>query len=345
MNFKTLLKQRLGRFKWALMDYVSKRPRLAAFYYAIVDDGLSREAAGVLAGRVRYKLDHQQDGPSFFLLRRNIHRLEKGLIMRPRRPVFAANYLRETINIYTRSLQSAGMDWNSEHLWARDVLREYFSAVDKSHPDIAPQWQRFNELGEGPMEDSLARVPYARKLDQTAVAFDQMRELSMRRRSVRWYLGKPVPREMVDRALEVANQAPSACNRQPFVYRIFDDPKVAQHLAAMPMGTKGFAEKLQAVVVLVGRLRAYPQARDRHAIYIDGALSAMSFMFALETLGLSSCPINWPDLELQDSLMAEAIGLDPDERVIMLIAYGWPDPEGQVPYSAKKDHAQIRQYN
>ena len=339
-----------------LQRAVGTRPRLASIYFASLDTSLSREAAAVAAGRMRYRRDTGSEAESYYLLRRNIHRLEKGLIMRPRRPVFAVDYLPETMDVFERAVRHA--DRCEEQRWARDVLRAYFAAVERDHPVIERERARFDALEGGEGSDggegsgrggdranSRPRVPYARQLDAPPpVTFDQFMDLSVRRRSVRWFLDEPVSRALVDRALEAATQAPSACNRQPFVYRVFDDPVRARELAAIPMGTKGFADKLTGVVVLVGRLRAYPEARDRHAIYIDGALSAMAFMYALETLGLSSCPINWPDLEPQESTMARAIGLEPDERVIMLIAYGWPDPEGLVPYSAKREHEQLRIY-
>jgi nitroreductase len=336
---------------WWLLSFLSTRPRLAGIYYAIADRSLSREAAGVIAGRVQHRRENESEAATYFLLRRNTHRLEKGLIMRPRRPVFAADYIAETVQIYERALRSSSMEPSSlELLWARDVLREYFAAVDVAHPQIEPQWRAFQKL-EGLIQCSSTdlpqqnRVPYARDLSgPRPVEFNDFMALSMRRRSVRWYLDKPVPRELVDQALTAAAQAPSACNRQPFVYRIFDEPERAHQLAAVPLGTKGFSDKLPSVVVLVGRLRAYPQERDRHAIYVDGGLSAMSFMYALETLGLSSCPINWPDVQPQERIMTKELGLAPDERVIMLIAYGWPDPDGLVPFSAKREHSQLRRF-
>ena len=326
---------------------VSTRPRLASLYFASLDDALSREAAAVAAGRTRYALDTASRTDSYYLLRRNIHRIEKGLVMRPRRPVFAVDFLPETLNVFERALGSDRP--NDEQRWARDVLRTYFDAVDRDHPVVAREFERFRRLdadGERTTYGAGAnrtRTPYARDLDRPpSVSFEQFLDLSVRRRSVRWFLERPVPRELVDRALEAATQAPSACNRQPFVYRIFDRAEEARRLASIPLGTRGFGDRLMNVVVLVGRLRAYPEARDRHAIYVDASLSAMAFMYALETLGLSSCPINWPDLEAQDATMAREIGLEPDERVVMLIAYGWPDPEGMVPYSAKREHEQLR---
>jgi nitroreductase len=334
--------------RWQLFDLLSARPRLSAFYYAVMDGSLSREGSGVLAGRVRFRRDLASDQSSYFLLRRNIHRLEKGLIMRPRKPVFARDYLRETIDVYARLVRSADGQWSSERRWARDVLRVYFESVDPHEPVIRAARALFDALEDedaGPTDHSAPQIPFARDLSgDPPVGFDSFHKLSTQRRSVRWYRDEPVDRALLDRAFEVANQAPSACNRQPFVYRVIDDPARARRIAAIPLGTQGFSDKLPAVIVLVGRLRAYPEPRDRHAIYIDGALSAMALMYALETLGLASCPINWPDIEPQERMMAAELGLERDERVVMLIAYGWPDPTGLVPRSSKKDLDEIRVY-
>lgn len=47
----------------------------------------------------------------------------------------------------------------------------------------------------------------------------------------------------------------------------------------------------------------------------------------------------------QETQIAKLLGLAQDERVIMLIAFGWPDPDGQVPYSAKRGRDELRTYN
>ncbi len=71
----------------------------------------------------------------------------------------------------------------------------------------------------------------------------------------------------------------------------------------------------------------------------------MSFLFALETLGLSSCTINWPDFEPLEARMQKILGLDITERVVMLIAVGYAHPETLVPYSEKKQLDTFRSYN
>src|SRR5690606_10309881 len=170
-------------------------------------------------------------------------------------------------------------------------------------------------------------------------------KLSQQRRSVRWYDQKPVPREITEKALKIALNSPSACNRQPFKFYIFDEPELAKKIGSIPMGTKGFAENFPAVAVIVGQLRAYPFERGLHVIYIDGALAAMSFMYALETLGLASCPINWPDVEPLELKMEKTLQLEKDQRPIMLISYGYPDKSGQIPFSAKMPLEQAAVFN
>ena len=116
-------------------------------------------------------------------------------------------------------------------------------------------------------------------------------------------------------------------------------------MAAIPFGAAGYGHQIPALAVLVGRLDHYFSPRDRHVIYVDGALAAMGFMYALETLGLSSSVINWPDFEPLEAKMQATLGLDYHERVIMLIAIGHADPEGLVPYSQKKPLDLLRRYN
>ena len=90
---------------------------------------------------------------------------------------------------------------------------------------------------------------------------------------------------------------------------------------------------------------AFYEERDKHVLYIDGSLSAMAFMYALETLGLGSCAVNFPDLEQYHKKIQLAAGLREFETTIMLIALGYPDENALVPYSAKKEIDNIRSYN
>ena len=340
----------------SLLTLVVKSRFLSSLYYILYSNAFTREQQGVIYGILKNLEEQESINESQYLLRRNIHRIEKGILMRPRRNMFAENYIEKTVECYEKAVlkqQSINPD-QGELLWAHDVLNQYFEIVT-SNPQIEQLKNKFISLEhllqnyQDYLRDSQndnIRVPYRRNLSHpSSVSYDNLLKLAYRRRSVRWYLRKPVPRHLIDQAIAIAALSPSACNRQPFEFRIYDQPELVEKVSSIPMGTKGFSHNFPVVAVLVGKLRAYVSERDRHVIYIDGALSAMSFMYALETLGLSSCPINWPDIESLERKMATLVGLEPDERVVMLISLGYPDPEGMVAYSQKKSLDQLRRYN
>lgn len=350
----------LGRWKRDLRQIVlrilSSSRLLSTLYYAVASSAFRRENQAVLYGKYRYYENLYDPEETQYLLRRNIHRLEKGLLMRPRRDVFATGYITETVQAYSRAMRKRNKGDSiplSDLAWASDVLVEYFS-VTGSHNVLEEARQLFEQVGplsveEGDIEtpeELTSLTPYRRALEaDPPVSYDNLYRLARRRRSVRWYQDKKVPRSTIDQAIRIAAQSPSACNRQPFHFRIFDDPEDVEQIANLPAGTNGYAENIPTVIVVVGRLRAYFAERDRHVVYIDGALAAMSLMFALETLGLSSCPINWPDIEEREARMTQVLNLAPDERPIMLMSVGYPDPDGMVAASQKKSLHELRQYD
>jgi nitroreductase len=314
---------------------------LRVVYYALVSPAFSREVHAVAYGRWK-NVDNKG-----YQLRRNIHRIEKGLLMKEQRSIFATSYIEQTVECYDQLLRESLKKGfiNEELVWAHDVLTLYFSV--NSHDLIVDRQRvRFSTLtpiGSG----EICHVPYKRDIENASpVSYEQLLMLSKRRKSIRWYCtDRTIPRESIDKAMLVAALSPSACNRQPYEFRIFDEKKLVQQISSLADGASGFSQGFPAIVVIIGRQRAYAYEWDRHLIYIDASLAAMSFMYALETLGIGSCPLNWPAIRSREAKMSELLGLEPDECVVMLISLGYPDPDAKVAYSQRKDLDTIRVYN
>lgn len=342
----------LARIFWnsSIIHFLFRYKFFIVVYYTFFSRVFHREMHSLGYGLMSYHRDLKTSNTNLYLLRRNTHRLEKGLLMRPRRPVFALGYIQETMNAYVFMCKKTAQGEN-EHLdtvkWAHDVLTAYFNAVPAEKNELVDQLRkRFEatEYSESISDESFS--PYLRKDQKLAdITPDQFYQLCQQRRSVRWYQDKVVPRGLIDQAIMSASLSPSACNRQPFRFQIFDDPGLVQEISALPMGTKGFNHNFPAIVAVIGDQSAYYNERDRHVIYIDGSLASMTFMLSLETLGLSSCPINWPDVEHLESKLTRKLNLSPEERTIMFISVGYPDPEGMIAFSQKKNLDQIRKYN
>ena len=319
-------------------------PVLADLYF-FVSGGFRREHRAALSGILAHlnDMDVKTASGAEYTLTRNIHRLEKGLIMRPRRSVFAKDYIGETVDVFIEL--SNNQDKHGQLLnWAFCVLTKFFE-VTGDEKVLNKHRTLFQKQTAFAPSDSAELLPYCRSTEPLSINYESLLELAWRRRSVRWYQNKPVPRDLIDQAIDVAKLSPSACNRQPFEFRVFDDPDLAQTIGAIPMGTVGFSQNFPCLIVIVGDLRAYVHVRDRHVIYVDGGLAAMALQFAFEVQGISTCCINWPDIEPREREMAQAIGLKPHLRPIMCMSLGYADPEGMVPYSQKKTLDQIRSYN
>ena len=262
--------------------------------------------------------------------------------MRPLRDVFAREYITETVKAYCQIAEQESSP-TSEMTWAHDVLSLFFQSTK---PDPVLDQARAMFQSAPTLVTSLqASVPYSRDFNQLPdITVEDLLQLARHRRSVRWFEDRPVEREKIDKAIEIAGLSPSACNRQPYVFRVFDTQPWVKLVAKVPMGTVGYSDNIPVMIVLVGQQRNYIDERDRHLIYIDSSLAAMSFVFAAEVQGLSTCCINWPDVESTEKQMADLIGLAPDERPVMCIAVGYPDTTALVAYSQKKPLESIRTY-
>jgi len=349
-HLKNSIRAFFSRLDSILLDGLSKpaflaHPRLSSRIYRLFSAKFDREQEAVLAGRIAYKANTGIGKQTSALLRRNTHRLEKGLSMQPRRAVFAEEFIVETTSCFAQCMAAEGI-CEQELKWAEDVLSSYFGAVTHT-ANIAEAYRIFSQVSkckEKPQDDNDAlSIPYQhQQIEKSHIDTDSFTALCRQRRAVRWFSEQPVVDADIDRAIEIASLAPSACNRQPFEFFVANDRELAPSIAEYAGGTSGFVDNIPCTIVVVGDLSAYPAERDRHVIYIDGSLAAMQLMLALETMGLSSCPINWPDLDVPEQKMAKRLGLKPFERPIMLIAVGYAAPDGMIPFSQKKRAGVLR---
>ena len=121
----TRLKDLLYWFDCKLIHFASRTTILTRLYYLFWSSEFTREMYAVINARRRYLFGRVGSSPSSFTLRRNIHRLEKGLVMKPRREVFGEGYIAETVDYFKYCLAEDAL-LSSERIWATSVLQEYF---------------------------------------------------------------------------------------------------------------------------------------------------------------------------------------------------------------------------
>ncbi len=86
-------------------------------------------------------------------------------------------------------------------------------------------------------------------------------ELVRKRQSIRKYLSKAVPRDILNRCMESARLAPSACNSQPWSFIIVDDEETKNKLAKKAFSgiysVSSFAKNAPVLIVVITERSSY----------------------------------------------------------------------------------------
>lgn len=159
-------------------------------------------------------------------------------------------------------------------------------------------------------------------------------ELVRRRNSTRSFLSKPVAREKIERCLEAARIAPSACNGQPWRFIVVESETLKNSLAAKafsgPHKMNSFAAKapiIVAVVTLPTKTAATLAGFFRGFAYpvIDIGIACEHFVLQATEEGLGTCWLGW----FNEKAVRSFLSLGRNERVHILLAVGYPENEGR----------------
>lgn len=156
-------------------------------------------------------------------------------------------------------------------------------------------------------------------------------ELAARRQSVRKYEpGRRIPREVLERCLEAARLAPSACNSQPWSFVVADTPETVRALAEaactqVPYGMNKFARDGAAIVAVVTekmKLAARLGAQIRGVQYslVDIGIAGEHLVLQAAEEGLGSCWIGWFD----ERAAQRVLGVPRAKKIELLITLGYP---------------------
>jgi nitroreductase len=142
------------------------------------------------------------------------------------------------------------------------------------------------------------------------------------RHSIRQFSGEAVAREDVEIAVRRAQRAPSVCNRQSGRVWLLERPEDIEGALEIQGGARGFAEQVDKLLVVTSDIANFQSAGERNQTWVDGGLFAMALVYALHSLGLGTCCLNWSAEHPKDRAMKRYLGMGQQESIIMLVAVG-----------------------
>jgi len=169
------------------------------------------------------------------------------------------------------------------------------------------------------------------------------------RSSVRAYDPRPVTRDKIERCLEAARLAPSACNAQAWTFIVVDDPELKNRLAPCTtdrlLPLNHFTKQAPVHVVFVlepGKImsRAGGLIKQRDFRWIDIGIAAEHFCLQATAEGLGTCMLGW----FTERKVQQLLHIPESKTVALIITVGYPDASNR-PSRQRKPLQEIARWN
>ncbi|NVJ96920.1 MAG: nitroreductase family protein [Alphaproteobacteria bacterium] len=198
-------------------------------------------------------------------------------------------------------------------------------------------------------------------VDRSADFYDLMR----RRRTIREFSDKPVPREVIENAIRTAGTAPSGANKQPWHFAVITDPAIKAKLRAAaeaeeqefyggrateewlqdlePFGTDAQKPFLETAPYLIAVFRENygidenGERTNNYYVHESAGLAAGLLIASLHNAGLATLTHTPSPM----GFLNEICGRPKNERPTMLVVAGYPADGVQVPNIGKKPLEEI----
>jgi len=175
-------------------------------------------------------------------------------------------------------------------------------------------------------------------------------DLITTRQSCRSYSSQPVEHEKIERCLEAARLAPSACNAQSWYFIVLDDPLLKDAVARATfnsiVGFNKFALQTPVMVVVISepqKLIPYLGSQLKGIPYrlMDIGIAAEHFCLQAVEEGLGTCLIGW----FNERKIKTILKLTKSKKVELVIALGYAARGDKLRKKVRKKLNQMRQYN
>jgi len=143
-------------------------------------------------------------------------------------------------------------------------------------------------------------------------------ETVKQRRSIRGYRSEPVPAAALERIGEAVRLAPSACNRQPWLFRVLVKSELREKVCGVY--TQTWLREAPAIVVALGNQdECWKRLEGTPSTDIDIGIAMEHLVLAAAAEGLGSCWI----CAFDRKKMADALGIMTPWSVVAITPLGY----------------------
>ena len=174
-------------------------------------------------------------------------------------------------------------------------------------------------------------------------------DLVRKRRSIRTYLDKPVPKEDLLRCIEAARLAPSACNSQPWKFIIVDEPRLVKMICEKAFSgvysINKFAKDAPVLIVVVSEKEKFASKmggyfRGTNYCLLDIGIACEHLILEATELGIGTCWLGW----FNEKSVKKTLKVPRNKKIDAIISMGYRKEDKPV-LKARKSLEEISLFN
>jgi nitroreductase len=267
------------------------------------------------------------------------HRIEKGLALREPRLRFGPKVIERLLTNLREYQSRYGLDATGQ------VALNALSTYCQFNRDQGIEDQQLNQairtLKEQAMQPENCSLQGGTieitKQDIDEATQHDFQPFFERRYSIRQFAPDDVDMCLIEKAVVMAQKTPSVCNRQSAKVYVFSQQEDKQKVLSYQNGNRGFGDQASKVLIVTSDLQHFMSVGERNQCWIDGGMFSMSLVYALHSLGLGTCCLNWSVESQVDQALREAVGIPESEAVMMMLAVGHLPDKLKVAQSPRKN--------
>lgn len=301
-----------------------------------------KEVVNYLCHLLRHNADidttHNIEKMQYTILR-STHVIEKGLSLRTPRKGFGKDKILALLNKAEQYVQLYGE--NNQHflIYPLSVVAQYVEHERSIGADVDEVATRLGQIVEKYSivlpPNTQAGVKNVTRAEIINAARGDFASLLTSRHSIRYFTKDAIPDALINRALQLAQLTPSACNRQGWLVHIYKGNR-ATELLKWQGGARGFEEEPTMAILVTANSRAFLKYEPFQA-YVDGGLYAMNLINALHFVGLGTIPLSCGFGYQKLKALYSQFNVPQNERPIVVIGVGQMEEHFNVAVSTRKD--------
>lgn len=251
-----------------------------------------------------------------------VHTVEKAFSLKETKEGFGKNNVRILLGLMGRYRKiDPEHDLSTAFLSGMGVVNKYIKYMMGKGERIDEIVRMYDLVRDGKEYQECGSIIIDKREILDSIKIDFNRFIKSRR-SIRNFTNEDIPLKIIEKAIALAQNAPSVCNRQSVRIHVISELRMIEYVLECQGGAKGFSQYVNKLLLVNSNLNAFHGPQERNQSFVDAGIYSMLLLLSLHSLGLGACALCWfPDIK-KERLVKNKLKIDDNELIVLCIAVG-----------------------